>query len=81
MKLTVKCFAVVADVVGGAEAELELDHCGTVADLRQALVSQFPDLKRLSSALLFAVNGEYAVDACVLNETDEVACIPPVSGG
>ena len=81
MKLTIKCFAVVAEVVGGSEAELELDCGSTVADLKQALVAQFPELDRLRSALLFAVNGEYAVDTCELDETAEIACIPPVSGG
>ena len=81
MKLTIKCFAVVADVVGGSEAELDLVDCGTVNDLKQALVGRYPDLERLSSVLLFAVNGEYAVGGCVLRESDEVACIPPVSGG
>ncbi|MGB5370890.1 MAG: MoaD/ThiS family protein [Flavobacteriaceae bacterium] len=48
--------------------------------MRQSLKSTYPDLGRLSS-IAVAVNSEYAKDDLVLQQGDEIAIIPPVSGG
>lgn len=53
---------------------------GTVGDLKAWLDLQFPALKQLSS-LAVAVDSEYAEDDFVINNTSEIALIPPVSGG
>lgn len=52
----------------------------TVGELRQCLVSKYPQLKGLRS-LFIAVNHTYAEDTLRLTEADEIALIPPVSGG
>ncbi len=81
MKLRVRLFAAAADRAGTRELELLLPETCCVGDLRKALGSACPALEPLSSALLFAVNTQYATDETPLNSTDEVACFPPVSGG
>lgn len=81
MIVRVKLFAAARQAVGAEQAEVELPEQATVAQLREALADRHPDLERLLRHALFAVNAEYAQDATCLQATDEVACIPPVSGG
>lgn len=79
MNVRIKAFGIARDIVGGKEIVFPL-HGKTVGDLRKNLSAQFPPLDKLNS-LFIAVNHEYAADAAPLSETDEVALIPPVSGG
>lgn len=78
-KYRIKAFGITKDILGGREIVVEAD-AGTVADLRQYLNSRYPRLTGLKS-LLIAVNSSYAEDARPLEESDEIALIPPVSGG
>ncbi len=52
----------------------------SVATFKASLFSQYPALEKLPS-LAVAVNSEYAADETMINKGDEVALIPPVSGG
>jgi molybdopterin converting factor small subunit len=61
--------------------EVELGPQATVADLRGELARQVPSLAPLMRHLMIAVNTEYAEDCQLLQASDEIACIPPVSGG
>lgn len=79
MILKIKAFGISKDIVGGNEITLQMQG-KTVADLRNELKTQFPSLRNLKS-LLIAVNNTYAHDAEPLKEEDEIALIPPVSGG
>ncbi len=79
MILKIKTFGITRDILGGREVELVLSG-NSVGDLRNQLNSTYPDLKKLNS-LFIAINLEYAADEHVLTEKDEVALIPPVSGG
>ena len=79
MKVKLKTFGAVRDIVGGKEISCELNG-KTVQDLKNQLFHQYPSLTGLNS-LLIAVNQSYAEAELVLNETDEIALIPPVSGG
>jgi len=81
MKLRVKLFAGAKELAGTETAELIVADRASVAVLRQELGSRFPELQPLLPHLLVAVDSEYATDDCVLAETSEVACFPPVSGG
>ena len=78
-KYTVKAFGIVKDILGGKEKVVELQG-QTIADLRQELNEKYPALSGLRS-LFIAVNNNYAEDETILQETDEIALIPPVSGG
>ncbi len=79
MKYRLKTFGITREILGGKEVNLEMDG-QRVAQLRAALGDRFPALKSLNS-LLIAVNNEYANDEVILSESDEIALIPPVSGG
>jgi molybdopterin converting factor subunit 1 len=79
VKVKVKAFGISRDIMGEREVELEMAG-DTVAHLRQALGKNYPSLMRLTS-LLIAVNQQYAKDTTPLHERDEIALIPPVSGG
>ena len=78
-KYRIKAFGITKDLLGGREASLEING-QTVADLRAALNERYPELLGLKS-LFIAVNNDYAEDDLVLTASDEIALIPPVSGG
>ena len=81
MKIQLLFFASCRDVTGCRDAEHEVNEGATVGALRQDLLERFPGLSGLSAALSVAVNAEYADEATVLRPGDQVALIPPVSGG
>ena len=76
MKLKVRLFAVVRERAGAGEITVELPEGATVADLRGELAQVTGPVE-----CLVAVNGEYAHDGAALGPGDEVALVPPVSGG
>ena len=53
----------------------------TVADVWRGLVAEFPEMARYDSSISSAVNADYAKMAAAVSEGDEVAFLPPVSGG
>jgi molybdopterin converting factor subunit 1 len=81
MKIKVKFFASSRDVAGVDEVEVDVPVQITGKELWRVLEERFPGLKRLSASSLLAVNMEYAHSDATLNDGDEVAIIPPVSGG
>ena len=78
-KYKLKAFGITKDLLGGRETSIEING-QTVGALRAALNERYPELLNLRS-LLIAVNDDYADEDVVLNPTDEIALIPPVSGG
>jgi MoaE-MoaD fusion protein len=76
VRIVVKLFAGLRERAGSAERELELPDGARVADVWAPL-----DLGEEPEGLLYAVNKEYAPAARRLSDGDEVALIPPVSGG
>lgn len=79
IRVTLRCFAAVREALGADVLTVELPEGATVADLHRDLVRRAPALQRLPVA--FAVNRAYAAAATVLRDGDEVAPIPPISGG
>jgi len=77
--VTVRCFAAVREALGTDVITVELPAGTTVLDLRARLANGAPQLLRLP--LAFAVNRDYARGDTVLGDGDEVAFIPPISGG
>lgn len=79
MNLKVKAFGITKDIVGEREINIKTDG-QSVAELRYELNTKYPALLSLKS-LFIAVNNIYAHEQTMLKESDEIALIPPVSGG
>lgn len=81
--MTVLLFGITRDITGEESLSIpgpDAEQLKNVRDLKAYLVRKFPELDRLSS-LAIAVNQSYAGEEDPLGETDEIALIPPVSGG
>jgi molybdopterin converting factor subunit 1 len=81
VKVRVKLFAIARQVVGAETVEVELVEGATVSELRRVLIGTYPVLATTMPLMMVAVAAEYATDQTVINANDEVALIPPVSGG
>ncbi|WP_224485215.1 molybdopterin converting factor subunit 1 [Robertkochia aurantiaca] len=76
-------FGITREIIGQSSLNTEVlgtDKPTTVKDLLALIKERFPALKNLSS-LSVAVNNDYASPETPLTENDEIALIPPVSGG
>lgn len=78
MEVTVRLFAAFADALGAPHTTVSVPEPATVGGLRTALSALST---RLPPRPLVAVNAEYASDDQPIRTGDEVAIIPPVSGG
>ena len=81
MRVRVRLFASLRDVAGEAAAELELAPGATAEDAWRSLVALHPALEARRASLAAAVNRSYRGFDAVLEDGDELAFIPPVSGG
>ena len=81
MRAKVRLFARLSELAGTREADVELGEGLTAAEVYQVLCGQYPALQGLNGSLRYAVNGEYAEASHPVAEGDELALIPPVSGG
>ena len=81
MVVRVRFFASLRERLHRSEAEWELPEGATVAALWNALCREHPQLGDLGASISFAVNREYVERDHRLAANDEVAVIPPVSGG
>jgi molybdopterin converting factor subunit 1 len=81
LRVRIRLFAIQRELAGSREVALELPATATVADAWAGLVARHPVLAPGRSSVRFAVNGEYAGPDTPLGDGDEVAVIPPVSGG
>ncbi len=79
MKVSVLFFAASRDLTGKAREELEIPEGETVAGLLKRLESQYPALEGMHVRV--AVNTEFAESGDRLHDKDEIAVLPPVSGG
>jgi molybdopterin converting factor subunit 1 len=81
LRIRVRLFAMQREAAGTKELRLEVPLGSTVEDAWSAIVATVPALAPGRASLRFAVNGTYAGPETALADGDEVACIPPVSGG
>lgn len=79
MKIRVLLFAQPREIVGNNQIDFEMSAEATISSLIQKLQSQFPELLNVNFAA--AVNSEYRENNYQLHDGDQVALIPPVSGG
>jgi sulfur-carrier protein len=79
--IRVLLFGAAADRAGTREIELPADEGATLGELWTLLADRHPELVPMRDTLAFAVNGEYARMDAGVSPGDEVAVLPPVSGG
>lgn len=79
--VTVRLFARLSDIAGARETEIEIGEGLTAADAFAALARAYPEMEALTDTVRFAVNAEYVPSSHRLEPGDELALIPPVSGG
>jgi molybdopterin synthase sulfur carrier subunit len=80
MKIRILNFGITKDIIGHKTVELELPSDCTVGALKAFLIDKYPAFATLQS-LQVAVNEEFADNEVLLSTQDEIALIPPVSGG
>jgi molybdopterin converting factor subunit 1 len=81
MLVTIRLFARLREMAGAAEVRRDLPDGATARTAWDALAGEFPGFDDYSRVVSCAVNEEYARLATPLKEGDEVAFLPPVSGG
>ena len=74
-------FGAARDAVGHSELDFSLNGSPTAANAFEEVLEKFPELRRFGRSLLFAVNQEYAPADRIVQDGDELAVFPPVSGG
>ena len=78
--MQVIAFGIIKEIFGNRTIETDSKPGTSVQSLKASLEKRYPKLRQLGSYMI-AVNSEYAADNDVLEASDEVAVIPPVSGG
>ena len=81
MRVTVKLFARLREIAGADTLVRDVPAGAAVADVWSGLVTEWPPLAAFQSTVSAAVNAEYARLNRALRDGDEVAFLPPVSGG
>ena len=81
MRVTVRLFARLRDLAGAGELVRDVAAPATVQTVWGALVAEVPTLREYEKAMSVAVNAEYARMGAAVKDGDEVAFLPPVSGG
>ena len=81
MRVTVRLFARLRDIAGSGELPREAAPGADVAAVWRALVTEFPELSAYERSISCAVNADYAKFSATVADGDEIAFLPPVSGG
>jgi molybdopterin converting factor subunit 1 len=81
VRVTVRLFARLRDIAGAAELARDVGAGATIGSVWRQLVEEFPDLADYERSISAAVNADYARMDHAVHDGDEVAFLPPVSGG
>jgi molybdopterin converting factor subunit 1 len=81
MRVRIRLFARLRDIAGASELERDVETDATLGTAWRALTREFRELDRYTGSISGAVNAEYARMDAPLKDGDEVAFLPPVSGG
>ncbi len=81
MRVTIRLFARLREIAGAGELTREVPGGATVGAVWKALAAEFPAMARYEATISSAVNADFAPMSAALADGDEVAFLPPVSGG
>jgi molybdopterin converting factor subunit 1 len=81
VRVTIRLFARLRDIAGAAELSRDVDAGATIGSVWRQLTGEYPGLGPYERSMSSAVNADYARMETPLSEGDEVAFLPPVSGG
>lgn len=81
MHVTVRLFARLRDITGSGELRREAPAGASVGTVWSSLVSEFPELSAYQKSISCAVNEDYSRFTASVADGDEIAFLPPVSGG
>lgn len=81
MKIKVLFFAMLVEISQTDALEIELDESSTAGDAFRMICERFPDVGKFNKSISIAVNSEYCDASHILKDGDELALIPPISGG
>ncbi len=81
ISINIKPFASYREIIGQKAIVMNVPEGSSVSDLISDLVNKYPCLKPVESKMVVAINYEYQDHNHLLRSDDEVALIPPVSGG
>ena len=79
--LKVRLFAILRDVVGEGEITIAVPSGVTVSYLETEILKKYPQLKPFSNKFVTSVNRKVTTGDTVITSSDEIALLPPVSGG
>lgn len=78
--MRVLCFGIARDIIGHKSLDLQLNSINTVSDLKNYIVNSYPGFQDYKDFQI-AINQNFAIDTDLISDSDEIAIIPPVSGG
>ncbi len=81
MRVTVRLFARLKDEAGTSAWECDLAPGASVRDVWRAVTSRYPSLESFGGSVTSAVNADFARQNVEVHDGDEIAFLPPVSGG
>lgn len=81
MRVTVRLFARLRDIAGAAELARDVGPGATIGSVWHDLTREFPELAQYERSISTALNADYAHMDQTVHDGDEVAFLPPVSGG
>ena len=80
-KIRVRLFAILREIVGEREITITVPTGITVNHLNKEILKKYPQLKSLSNKFVTSVNCKVTTGDTIISSKDEIALLPPVSGG